>query len=385
MRYVVLCLAILSASACRHSRPPAPQTWRFDLSGVPDRVVPPVEAAPVDGVYRVPIEGVLYARPECQAEAGEFALVRFRKGLALQFQESLLHSEGHDPADAWDLFRDAVLRLEDDGCLPRESIQKLSAQMMGAVSLPTRTTYAVRYSNYERSGAINLEPGLRLKVLAPLLKPGFREVKIVQPASSSGGPLELTVEGLEGYETSYYAVQPRDGGGVQFALSSVEQNRLEVITRPRESTAFQFHIAPDARYFRLMFLRRASIADRDISLLGAPQWGLLLDSAHRFDTIAGTVDDCDKVQGLTCVAVSKQVAILAEIGIEANGQIVYLPVGGTLRDLLGTMGKDTDRTRALSVVKVERPWHGRMLSVEFDRHNLGSFGLLLLAGDRVTW
>jgi hypothetical protein len=348
-------------------------------------VVPPAETSPVDGVYRVPVEGLLYARPDCHAEAAGLSLVIFRKGLALQFQDSILHNEGHDPADAWDLFRDAVLRLEDNGCLPRESIQKLSGQMVGAVALTTRTAYAVRYSNYERSGAINLEPGFRLKVLAPLLKPGYQEVKIIQPANSSGGPLELTVEGLEGYETSYYAVQPRAGGGVQFALSSVEQNRVNVITHPSESTAFQFHIAPDARFFRLMFLRRASIADRDISLLGAPEWGLLLDSAQRFDTIAGTVDDCGKVQGLTCVAVSKQVAILAEVGIEANGQIVYLPVGGTLRDLLGTMGKATSRVSALTGVKVERPWHGRMLSVELDRKNPRSLGLLLMAGDRVTW
>jgi hypothetical protein len=348
-------------------------------------VVPPVETTAVNGVYRIPIEGTLYARPECRAETSEFALARSGKGLALQFPAGILQSEGHDPADDWDLFRGAVLRLEDNGCLPAGSIQNLSTQLIGAVPLPTRTTYAVRYSNYERTGAVNLEPGFRLKVLAPLLKPGFQEVKIVQPVNPSGGPLELTVEGLEGYETAYYAVQPRDGGGVQFALSPVEQNRLDVVTHPHEATAFKLRMAPDARFFRLMFLRRASIADRDISLLGAPQWGLLLDSAQRFDTIAGAVDDCDKVQGLACVAVSKQVAILSEVGIEANGRIVYLPVGGTLRDLLGTMGRDVGRAQALSGVKVERAWHGRMLPVELDRKNPRSLGLPLIAGDRVTW
>jgi hypothetical protein len=339
----------------------------------------------VDGVYRIPIEGARYSRPECHAEAAGFTLADSGRQLALQFDGAVLQSEGHDPGDAWDLFRDAVLRLEDNGCLPAGSIQNLSNQLLGAVPLPTRTTYAVRYSNYERTGAVNLEAGFRLKVLAPLLKPGFQEVKIVQPANPSGGPLELTVEGLDGYETAYYAVKPRDGGGIQFELSSVEENRMDVVTRSPEAKAFQFRMSPDARFFRLMFLRRASVADRDISLLGAPQWGLLLDSAHRFDTIAGTVDDCDKVQGLTCVAVSKQVVILSEVGIEANGQIVYLPVGGTLRDLLGTMGRDVGRVEALSGVKVERAWHGQMLSIELDRKNLRSLGLLLIAGDRVTW
>jgi hypothetical protein len=381
----LLLLTLVSGIGCRHSRLPAPQTWRFDVSSTPDRVVPPIEIAPSEGGYRVPVEGLLYSRPDCRAEGSEFALVNSGKRLALQFPASALDSPGRDPADAWDAFRDAILRLEDNGCLPPGSIQKLSVQLLGAVPLTTRTTYAVRYSNYERTGAVNLEPGFRLKVLAPLLKPGFQEVKVVQPANPSAGPLEMTVEGLEGYETAYYAVQPRDGGGVQFALASVEQNRMDVVTHASEAGAFQLHVDPSARFFRLMFLRRASVADRDISLLGAPQWSLLLDSAHRFDTIAGTVDDCGKVSGLSCVAVSKQVAILAEVGIEANGQTVYLPVGGTLRDLLGIKGRNVDQARALSGVTVERSWRGHMLPVELDRKTTRSLNLLLLGDDRVTW
>ncbi len=355
------------------------------MSSVPDRVVPPGQAVPVDGVYRIPMEGIFYARPECRAEAGEFALVRSGQGLTLQFPRSVLQSEGHDPADAWDAFRDAALRLEDNACLPRESIHALSKQLLGAIALTTRSTYGIRYGNYERTGAINLEPGFRLKVVAPLLQPGVKEVKIVQSPGPNGGPLQFTAEGLDGYETSYYAVQPRDGGGVQFALTSVEQNRMNVITHPDKPTGFQFHLVPDARYFRLMFLRRASIADRDISLLGAPEWGLMLDSAQRFDTIAGAVDDCDKVPGLACIALTKQTAILSEAGIEANGGLVYLPVGGTLGDLLGISGRDTSDVRAMSGVRVERSWHGRMLPVEFDHKNLASLNLILFPGDRVTW
>ena len=385
LRQSILWCAVLALGACAHRRAPVPEAWRFDISSVPDRVVPPTQAVPVDGVYRIPVEDIFYARPECRVEAGEFALVRSGKGLALQFPSSVLQSEGHDPADAWDVFRDAALRLEDNACLPRESIHALSKQLLGAIALTTRSTYGIRYGNYERTGAINLEPGFRLKVVAPLLQPGVREVKIVQSAGANGGPLEFTAEGLDGYETSYYAVQPREGGGVQFALSSVEQNRMNVITHPDEPAGFHFHLVSNARYFRLMFLRRASIADRDISLLGAPEWGLMLDSAQRFDTVAGAVDDCGKVPRLACIALTKQTAILAEAGIEANGQTVYLPVGGTLRDLLGISGRDTSHLRAMSGVKVERSWHGRMLPIEFDHNRLRSLSLILFPGDRVTW
>ena len=389
-RQSILYLAIVATSACAIRRAPVPVSWRFDVSGVHDRLVPPVEAVPIRSVYQIPLTNLHYARPECHAEAGEFALVRSGEELVLQFAQTVLQSEGRDPADTWDTFRDAALRLEDNACLPQESVRELSNRLLGAVALTTRSAYGVRYGNYERSGAINLEPGFRLKVVAPLLQPGFKEVKIVQSPGAKGGGLEFTAEGLDGYETSYYAVEPRLGGGVQFALSSVEQNRMNVITHPDAPSGFQFFLPPDARYFRLMFLRRASTADRDISLLGAPEWGLMLDSAQRFDTIAGAVNDCEKVPGLACIALTKQTAILAEIGIQANGRLVYLPVGGTLNDLLrsasgGMGGGHVSEVEAPLRLKVQRSWHGRMLPVILDLQNPRSLGFALFAGDRVTW
>lgn len=381
----ILCLAMITAGGCAHRRSPVPLAWRYDVVSVPDRVVPPAELAPVNGIYRVPIVDLAYARPECHVEAGEFALLQTGARLTLQFPQTVFQNEGHDPAEAWDVFRDAALRLEDNTCLPSNAVHSLSRQLLAAVALTTRTGYGIRYGSYERTGAINLEPGFRLKVVAPLLQPGVKEVKIVQAPNAKGGPLEFTAEGLDGYETSYYAVQPREGGGVQFALSSVEQNRMNVITHPGEPTGFQFHLPPDARYFHLMFLRRASAADRDISLLGAPEWGLMLDSAQRFDTIAGAVNDCEKVPGLACIALSKQTAILSEIGIEANGQMVYLPVGGTLDDLLGTTVPRGRKVEVPPGLKVERVWHGRMIPFRLDLSNPRSLDLALMAGDNVSW
>jgi hypothetical protein len=396
-RQSLLCLAVLATGACAHRR--TPETWRFDVSSVPDRVVPPAGAVSANGVYRIPVTGLRYARTECHAEGGEFALVRSGKGLALQFPQTILHTEGHDPADAWDAFRYAELRLEDNACLPRDSIRELSRQLLGAVELTTRSTYGIRYGNYERSGAINLEPGFRLKVVAPLLQPGLKEVKLAQSPNAAGGPLSFTAEGLDGYETAYYAVKARDGGGVEFILDSVEQNRMNVITHPDTPVGFRFQLAPEARYFRLMFLRRASLADRDISLLGAPEWGLMLDSAQRFDTIPGAVDDCGRVPGLACIALSKQTAILAEAGIEAQGGTVYVPVGGTLGDVVdawltanspptrspGFVDHGKRRMMVAPGLKVERPWHGRLVPIKLDLNSPYTFNLALMAGDRVTW
>jgi hypothetical protein len=249
------------------------------------------------------------------------------------------------------------------------------------------SAYQVRYGNSIRRGAINLEAGMRLKVVAPLLKPGYTEIKAQVSPNSKPGALEVTVEGLEGFETAYYMVRPRHGGGLDFALVSVEQNRVGVIKKVSKPVAFYFAKKPNAQHYQLMFMRRVSIADRDIALLGAPTWGLLLDTAHRFDTLPGAVKDCDKVPGLDCIAMTKKSAINSETGVLANGKMVFVPLGGTLRDVLtaGGAGDAEAKKKALATLKVERLWHGRPVPMEFGQTETEALSLTVLAGDRVSW
>ena len=383
-----VCLAALWLAGCGPHRVATPGPWRFDATG-PGMVKPPLEATPHAGVYHIPIEGVRYARTDCRAEGGGFVLAPVKKkGLELTFPQSLFESGGgFRGVDAYDEFREAALKLQDTGCLSAGAVERISLQLIGALSLEPQSAYYIRYGNTIRKGAINLEVGFRLKVVAPLLKPGYTAIKTELSPNSKPGSLEVNVEGLEGFETAYYMVRPRHGGGLEFALLSVEQNRVGVLTTSPKPVAFQFSKAPKAEHYQLMFLRRVSIADRDIALLGAPSWKLLLDTAHRFDTVPGAVNDCDKVSGLDCVAMTKQSAINSETGVLANGKMVYVPVGGTLRDVLGAagVGPDERQESTLATLKVERLWHDTPVPVELDRANARSLGLVVIAGDRINW
>ena len=385
---VIACLAALGLSGCAPHRMAAHGPWHFDATG-PGLVKPPVEATPRAGAYHIPIEGVQYGKVDCRAEGGGFVLAPVRKkGLELTFPQDLFQGGGgFRGVDAYDQFREAALKLEDNGCLPAGAVNRISLQLIGAVSMEPQSAYYIRYGNTIRKGAINLEAGLRLKVVAPLLKPGYTDIKTQLSPNSKPGTLEVNVEGLEGFETAYYIVRPRRGGGLEFALLSVEQNRVGILTSAPKPVAFQFAKAPKAEHYQLMFLRRVSIADRDIALLGAPSWKLLLETAHRFDTVPGAVNDCDKVPGLDCVAMTKQSAINSETGVLANGKTVYVPVGGTLRDVLGAagVGPDEKQEQVLATLKVERLWHDAPVSVELDRSNARSLGLVVIAGDRITW
>ena len=383
----LLCMAALGLVGCAPHRMPAPQPWRFDASG-PGVLRPPVEATPRAGLYRIPMEGIRYGRPDCRAEGGGFVLAPVRKkALELRFPASLFESGGFVGVDAFDQFREAALKLEDNGCLPVRAAERISQQLIGAVPMEARSAYWVRYGNTIQKGAINLEAGLRLKVVAPLLKPGYTDIKTQIATNSKPGALEVNVEGLEGFETAYYMLRPRRDGGLEFALISVEQNRIGVITKVSKPVGFHFTKEPNAQHYQLMFMRRVSIADRDIALLGAPTWKLLLETAHRFDTVPGAVNDCDKVPGLDCIAMTKKSAINSETGVMANGRMVYVPVGGTVRDVLGAAGvsEHQDQKKVLATLKVERPWHEVPVPVEFDRGAAGTLGLVVIAGDRVSW
>ena len=188
----LLGLVALGLAGCAPHRMPAPQPWRFDASG-PGVLKPPVEATPRAGMYRIPMEGIRYGRPDCRAEGGGFVLAPVRKkALELRFPQGLFESGGFAGPDAFGEFREAALKLEDTGCLPARAVERISQQLIGAVPMEPLSAYQVRYGNTIRKGAINLEAGLRLKVVAPLLKPGYTEIKTQLSPNSKPGALEVT-------------------------------------------------------------------------------------------------------------------------------------------------------------------------------------------------
>jgi hypothetical protein len=382
----LLVLALLVTSGCAPRRTPAPSNWRFEVATRPDRLVPPAELRPVKHVYRVPLNGLRFGRPGCQLQSDGFTLRTLHGSLQLSFADALV-TNGREPLDAAERLRQDSLRLEDNGCLSEGSAMRIAQSLVESLPLSSRGAFGMRYGAYELNGAVTLEPGFRLKVVAPLLKSGYSEIKTALAPNSKPGQLEVNVEGLEGFETSYYDIRPRSGGGVEFALASVEQNRIGKITNPLAPAAFQFDIAPGISHFRLLFLRRLSIADRDISLLGGESWSVLLSSAQRFDTVPGSVSECTTTPGLQCVAVTAKTAILSEVGVTINGQRAYVPIGGNLAELLNNFGFETQAQQdaALAKLKVERVWHGQYYPIAFDGKDTRTFGLVLFPGDRVSW
>ena len=86
--------------------------------------------------------------------------------------------------------------------------------------------------------------------------------------------------------------------------------------------------------------------------------------------------------GLTCVMPAPQVAVNMEFAISANRRQVFVPLGGSLSNILQSGRGVTEIPPAL---RIRRLYRGHLTTVKFDAANQGMLRFVLMPGDEVTW
>jgi hypothetical protein len=115
---------------------------------------------------------------------------------------------------------------------------------------------------------IDLEAGWRLRVVTPISKRGnyrlnYKDVK------QADGTITLTTDEFRGYETAYYSVEARKGGGVQIRFVSAELSQDGKSAILSESVRPQFETTQKFRLVRLVYLTRVSDSDHDMAVVAA--------------------------------------------------------------------------------------------------------------------
>ena len=158
---------------------------------------------------------------------------------------------------------------------------------------------------------IDIEPGWRLRVVAPILKSGSFDMHIKEQHQENGVVVLKTGEDFEGYETDFYAVTSKSDG-LNIRLSSAR------ITRPdnKEMEALRpldpiLHLPRDTHHFRLLFLVRESGADHDQAVLAAT-------STQDIDALTNAVlqhpiENCITQSQATCAWVPRGIVIRPEM------------------------------------------------------------------------
>lgn len=157
---------------------------------------------------------------------------------------------------------------------------------------------------------IDLQPGWRIRVVAPILKSGGYKVQLEEVRNQNGTITMTTGKDFEGYETDYYEVRgANDLLNISFRSGEVRSN-----DGSRHNTSHPlvslFDVPKDAHYVRLLFLTRRSDRDHDQAVLTA-------SSAQQLDLLtnqvqSNPVENCENHSETICIWVPAGVAVRAE-------------------------------------------------------------------------
>ena len=276
--------------------------------------------------------------------------------------------------DWWPRFTQDLERRAQSGCLAAREAKNLSARIIENLAMPSSVAYQLRYGNFLWTGYLDVEPAFVLSSVAPLLKPGVANYR--------------TPDDVVGYETVYYAVEPRGDGGVKVALQSVERNMGGTIAQARRPATEVIALPDSARYVRYYFRMWSVAGNRKIALLATPTPALLGAVSGKFEADPEGFCKSVKPSEATCISVPSQMMIAPELRVSVNGKPTYIMAGGALGHALRASGiSDQKRVVAeiLPRLQVLRPYGGMMLPVEFDHASGDILGLIPIGGEEIRW
>jgi hypothetical protein len=272
--------------------------------------------------------------------------------------------------DWWPRFTDELYARVKAGCLTEGDVKSVTARVIENVAMPSNVAYQLRYGNYMLTGYVDVEPEFALSSVAPLLKPGVKAYR--------------TPDDIAGYETIYYDVTRRAGGGVKISVRSVERNIQRKVTQVRRPATEVIKLPDSARYARYYFRMWNVKGDRKLAILATSSPDRLTPMSKRFEADPEGFCKSVKPSEATCITVPGHMMIVPELKVSLNGKPAYLLVGGTIGNLLRT-ARVKDPKEILSRIQVLRPYDGLPLPVEFDRSNPGILGFTPIGGEQISW
>lgn len=377
LRAAALAFAALSVAGCAKKTTSA-NAYRLSASAL----TPPAQKQPlaVAGV-----RGGEWSPSACRVRVPPYSL-EWKDGKAL------LRSSPAKPEDADDRvleqFRASVVELEAKGCLKTGGSSKVLDAFASMLALPSGMLYAARWGTYYQSAALDFQPEFRLKIIGPLLKAGAKDVKVdAAIPDKPGGIVVKSIEGLEGFETSYYRIVSGKPEGVTLQLVSVEHSRNGVATPVQRPSGFALKTMTEPRQMRLLFLRRVSKSDRDITLLSAKTLAQLEAATQRMQDARDAVAQCRAEREAECLALPRLTALNLELVVTANSREVSVPIGATVSAALeaaGVRGREQQRA-TLPTLTVRRPWRGKMIPVTPLDERAQLLSMVLIGGEQVRW
>ena len=134
------------------------------------------------------------------------------------------------------------------------------------------------------TGYITLQAGWRLRVITPILKSGGYQLKTTV-SNQTGSNITLSAgPDFIGYETAYYAVEQTPPGAIRVKFLSAEASKDGVKRAETKPLVRLFDTPRNARFVRLIYLKRVSESDHDMAVLSASRQDALEMATRNVET-----------------------------------------------------------------------------------------------------
>ncbi len=246
-----------------------------------------------------------------------------------------------------------------------------------------------RYQNYRRSGYIDLDQDMHLRVVAPVMRPGSNGLAL-EPSEASATSAGLSVnvrasKDLLGYETAIYMLIPTEKG-VMIKLNSLDAKPVSSASSDLEKTDYLQASEGSPYFLRLYFQLRRSDFDHDSALLLANSSSALDEASSRFEmnpnSVCGSGDSA--TNDVQCIALPHQAVMIAELGIQVQQRMIYVPVESSLQDALRAYGEQHPK-RLIASLRVFRRVGATQIPIRFNKDSDEILRLPVAGGDRVEW
>lgn len=370
------CLSAALLAGCA-ARQPGAKVWRLDGRDQALVLHPPRPPGPTFTLKDA--RSTTTRGPACALQTREVTLqwkgraahVRADSRPLVPTPGSLVTADGRqsfasDTVVAGNWFRQDFLpgleRQQAAGCLAGADIPALAGRVIDNLELPTPAAYRLRYGEYAMSGYIDVDAKFRLAAVEPIRENGA----------------------VVGYRTSYYPLRLAPGGGVVVERGISENNIPGRVTHGEAVDSELLHLPPAATYLRLFFRTWNLRGDRRIAVLAAGDREALEQGTRAFDTNPEAYCAGAAAHGVACVGVPVDTVIGPELQVLANGRALYVPVGGSVADLLRAAGV-RDFQPVVAKLRIRKPYEGRLVPVDTSRAGDGVLGFVFLGGEQVTW
>jgi hypothetical protein len=367
---ISLIFAVLLCTGCAVHQPIA-ANWRLTKQGTGDILIPPGVATPdlAKRTFAVDLIAGHGACPPAIRVKGKRVSVTVTRDMLVQQPQGWLTTWAEG--------------IESQGCIAPGEAVKLAGRI--AESLPLDPTLAVHllYASDRQSGQVDIAPPVRLQVVSPILRDGAAPDAPIIDTSGNGNSLTVTLkssDNLIGYETAWYAAQPR-AGGVGFTITPLyaERHVKNETERRAQPAANYLRFPADAAFYRLFY--KSGQTDFTALVVSAPTRAEL---DRRIGVLDAAAASCDQLHGEVCVAIPRRVAINPMIPVTVNGLEVMVAWGANVAEAIRNSGERQPET-VLPKLAVSRLYNGRPAPVNFDHSSPSVLRLILTGGEEISW